>query len=271
MMSQIGSSLVLIKGAGDLASGVAARLLRCGFPVVMTELPQPLMVRRAVCFGEAVIQGEVRVEEIVARRAADVTAARSILAQGAIPVLIDPGATCRVELAPAVLVDAIMAKRNTGTTIHDAPRVIALGPGFVAGQDCHAVVETQRGHWLGRVYWQGEALPDTGVPGEIAGKVVASRILRAPMDGVVEGLARIGDRVEADQVIARVAGVELRAGCNGILRGLIRGGTTITAGTKIGDIDPRAERDYCFTISDKSLAIGGGVLEAILTEMMNAD
>ena len=257
---------MLIKGAGDLASGVAARLHRCGVAVVMTELPEPLMVRRTVCFGEAVYEGEAAVEDIVARRVPDVAGARAALAERVIPVLVDPEASCRGELVPDVLIDGIMAKRNTGTTRADAPRVIGLGPGFTAGADCHAVVETQRGHWLGRVYWRGSALPDTGTPGEIGGTVVAGRVLRAPTDGILEARAAIGDRVTTEQVIATVAGSELRAGCDGVLRGLIRSGTRVAAGVKIGDIDLRAERAYCFTISDKSLAVGGGVLEAILAE-----
>ena len=168
-MKRFDQTLVIIRGAGDLASGVAARLHRCGFPVVMTELPEPLMVRRAVSFGEAVYTGQIDVEGITARRADDVTAARAILGSNAIPVLIDPGAACRHELRPSVLVDALVAKQNHGTTLTDAPLVIALGPGFTAGVDCHAVIETSRGHWLGRVIRQGAALPDTGVPGEIAG------------------------------------------------------------------------------------------------------
>jgi len=260
----LSGSLVLIKGAGDLASGVAARLHRCGFAVIMTELPEPLMVRRMVCFGEAVYDGETAVEEIVARRVPDVAGAQAALAERVIPVLVDPEAHCRSELAPDVLIDGIMAKRNTGTTRADAPRVIGLGPGFTAGVDCHAVVETHRGHWLGRVYWQGSALPDTGTPGEIGGTVVASRVLRAPTDGILEAHATIGDQVTTGQVVATVAGSELRAGCDGMLRGLIRSRARVAAGVKVGDIDPRAERAYCFTISDKSLAVGGGVLEAIL-------
>lgn len=259
--------LVLIKGAGDLASGVAARLYRCGFQVVMTELPQPLLVRRPVCFGEAVYEGEVAVEGIVARRVADVPAARRALADGAIPVLVDPPAACRAELAPQVLVDGIMAKRNTGTSRADAALVIALGPGFTAGADCHAVIETQRGHWLGRVYWRGAAAPDSGVPGEVGGMATPARVLRAPADGVVEARAAIGERVEAGQIVAEVAGVAVRAGCAGVLRGLIHPGVYVTAGMKVGDVDPRGERDHCFAISDKSLAIAGGVLEAILAKM----
>lgn len=262
--------LVLIRGAGDLASGVAGRLHRCGFSVVMTELPQPLMVRRAVCFGEAVYAGEVNVEGIVGRCVPDVAAARRALAERAIPVLVDPPAACRTALAPQVLVDGIMAKRNTGTRRGDAPLVIALGPGFTAGVDCHAVIETARGHWLGRVYWQGTALPDTGVPGELGAATNPARVLRAPTDGSVTARAAIGERVELGQVVAEVAGTAVRAGCAGVLRGLIHPGVYVTAGTKIGDVDPRGARDHCFTISDKSLAVAGGVLEAILTGLGKA-
>ncbi len=272
----LSQSVVLIKGAGDLASGVAARLHRCGFAVLMTELPQPLMVRRMVCFGEAVYEGEAVVEGIIARRVPDAAMARILLAERMIPILVDPLAACRVELAPRVLVDGIMAKRNTGaarvarTTRSDAPLVIGLGPGFTAGLDCHAVVETQRGHWLGRVYWAGSALPDTGVPGEVGGQIT-SRVLRAPADGALEAFAAIGDLMTLGQVVATIASVEARAGCAGILRGLIRSGAQVTAGMKIGDVDPRGERAHCFTISDKSLAVAGGVLEAILAIMMNTE
>jgi xanthine dehydrogenase accessory factor len=265
--------LVLIRGAGDLASGVAARLHRCGFPVVMTELPQPVMVRRAVCFGEAIYEGEMAIEELVARRVPDVAQAWRALAERVIPILVDPFAVCRAELAPAVLVDGIMAKHNAGiaaTARSAAPLVIGLGPGFTAGADCHAVIETQRGHWLGRVYWQGSAQPDTGVPGEIGGEGLA-RVLRAPADGILTAHIGIGASVALGQPVASVAGGEIRAGCAGVVRGLIRSGLRVTAGMKIGDIDPRGERAHCFTISDKSLAVGGGVLEAILAKMMNAE
>lgn len=257
--------LVLIRGAGDLASGVAARLHRCGFPVVMTELPQPLMVRRAVCFGEAVYEGEVEVEGIVARCTSDIAAVRRALAGHVIPVLVDPMAACRDALAPATLVDGIMAKRNTGTQRADAELVIGLGPGFTAGADCHAVIETQRGHWLGRVYWQGAAQPDTGVPGDIGAAATPTRVVRAPIAGRLEAHAAIGDQVSAGQVIATVADAPVCAPCTGVLRGLVRPGLSVAAGLKIGDVDPRGERAHCFTISDKSLAVGGGVLEAILT------
>jgi xanthine dehydrogenase accessory factor len=257
-------TLVLIKGAGDLASGVAFRLHRCGFPVIMTELPQPLMVRRKVSFGEAVYEGEIMVEGVIARLAADIAEARMALTAGVIPVLVDPEAACRETLTPPVLVDAIVAKSNTGTRISDAPLVIALGPGFTAGIDCHAVIETQRGHWLGRVIHQGSAQADSGEPGEIGGQRT-SRILRAPVGGIMEAQATIGERVTTGQPIATVAGLAVTAGCEGTLRGLIRSGLPVTAGLKIGDIDPRAVPAHCYTISDKALSVGGGVLEAILS------
>ncbi len=263
-MNRFDQMLVLIKGAGDLASGVAARLHRCGFPVVMTELAEPLMVRRAVSFGEAVYAGQVEIEAITARRVADVPAARAALAEGVIPVLVDPQAACRHDLRPVVLVDAILAKQNLGTQITDAPLVVALGPGFTAGEECHAVIETSRGHWLGRVIWQGAALPDTGVPGEIAG-VRSGRVLRAPVSGTFTAHAAIGDRVVAGQLVATVDGHELRTGIAGILRGIVRSGLAVFQGLKVGDIDPRAQPEHCFTISDKSYAIAGGVLEAILS------
>jgi xanthine dehydrogenase accessory factor len=256
--------LVLIKGAGDLASGVAARLQRCGFPVVMTELAEPLMVRRTVAFGEAVYAAEAIVEGIVARRADGLPDVRAALECGAIPVLVDPLASCRSELKPFVLVDAIMAKRNTGTTGADAPLVIGLGPGFTAGIDCHAVIETNRGHAMGRVLWQGQAEPNTAMPGEVAGRC-AERVLRAPGTGMLRSYVAIGDQVTSGQIVASVDGQVVPAGLDGVLRGMLHTGLWVVAGTKLGDVDPRAEPMHCFTFSDKSLAIGGGVLEAILT------
>ncbi len=258
--------LVLIKGAGDMASGVAWRLYRAGFPVVMTELAQPLAVRRAVCFAEAVFAGETIVEGVIARRVPDVVAARAVLNQGIIPILVDAEARCREELAPTILVDGIMAKVNLGTRPDDAPLVIALGPGFTAGVDCHAVIETNRGHNLGRVIWQGSAQADTKTPGEIAG-YSATRVLRAPADGHVIPHRAIGDRIAQGEIIAEVSGQAVIAPFAGVLRGLIHPAVPVTLGLKIGDLDPRARVEHCFTISEKSLAVGGGVLEAILTAL----
>ena len=262
----IQNTLILIKGAGDLATGVAVRLHHCGFGIAMTELPNPLMVRRTVAFGEAVYEGGVSVEGVRARRVEGVAAASAALAERVIPVLVDPEARCRTELAPYVVVDAIMAKRNTGTALSHAARVIALGPGFTAGVDCHAVVETNRGHLLGRAIYSGQAEPDTGRPGAISGKT-DERILRAPATGLLEERAAIGDRVSQGQVVALVGGHEVLAGCTGVLRGLVRPGLRVRSGLKIGDVDPRAEPAHCYLVSDKSLAIAGGVLEAILNPL----
>jgi len=255
--------LIIIKGAGDLASGVAYRLKRCGFPLVMTELARPLLVRRTVSFGEAVYSGQITIEGMPARRVDTAEEARHLAASEIIPVVVDPTASIVAALKPPILIDAIMAKRNTGTTITDAPLVIALGPGFTAGQDCHAVIETNRGHRLGRVIYTGPAEANTGTPGKVQGQAT-QRVLRAPVAGRVTGRANIGDIVKAGQVIAEMDGQLLRAPFDGVLRGLIHPDAPVNVGVKIGDLDPRGEVSHCFTISEKSLAIGGGVLEAIL-------
>jgi xanthine dehydrogenase accessory factor len=257
------NTLILIKGAGDMASGVAYRLKRSGFPLIMTELPAPLLVRRAVCFGEAVYAGQTTVEGMVARRVDTLPEAQRLAESEVIPVLVDPEATATAVAKPQVLVDAIMAKVNTGTAIDDAPLVVALGPGFTAGQDCHAIVETNRGHWLGRVVYQGQAEPNTGTPGKVKGHTV-DRVLRAPADGHVIAFAKIGDLIEQGQLIATVEGQEIRAPFAGVLRGLVHPKLQVATGLKIGDLDPRGVVQHCFTLSDKSIAIGGGVLEAIL-------
>jgi xanthine dehydrogenase accessory factor len=255
--------LVVIKGAGDLASGVAYRLKRSGFPLIMTELSTPLLVRRTVCFGEAVYSGEHTVEDITARKVETLAEAQALAAGDLIPVLIDPEATTVDAVKPDILVDGIMAKINTGTTINDAPLVVALGPGFTAGQDCHAVIETNRGHWLGRVIYQGQTEPDTKTPGKMKGYTV-DRVLRAPADGYLVPHAEIADSIKQGQLIAAVNGLKIEAPFDGVLRGLIHPQVHVTAGFKIGDLDHRGVVAHCFTLSDKSLAIGGGVLEAIL-------
>ncbi len=257
--------LVVVKGGGDLASGVIYRLLRARFPVIVTELAAPLFVRRTVSFGEAIYQGEVDIEGIKARRVDGPDAALALAAAGGLPVVVDAQAAIIKALQPALVVDGIMAKVNTGTRMDDAPLVVALGPGFTAGVDCHAVVETMRGHWLGRLIYDGAAAADTGTPGLVAGRDV-DRVLRAPAAGHVQGLCAIGDRVEAEEVIATVSGQEVRAPFAGVLRGIIHPAVTVTPGMKIGDLDPRGVVEHCFTISDKALAIGGAVLEAVLAK-----
>ena len=258
------NTLVLIKGAGDLASGVAYRLHRSGFPLVMTELPTPTMVRRAVSFGQAVYDGETTVEGVTARRVESPHEAMALAQKGeVIPVLVDPKARSVPLLKPTVLVDGIMAKRNTGTHITDAPLVIALGPGFTAGVDCHAAIETNRGHWLARILYQGSPQPDTKTPGKVKG-YTKGRVIRAPANGHLRPVARVGDRLRKGDLVGYVDGHEVRAMFDGVLRGLIHPAVQVTKGLKIGDLDPRDVDRHCFTISEKSLAIGGAVLEAIL-------
>lgn len=254
---------VVIKGAGDLATGVAYRLFRSGFSVVMTELPQPMVVRRSVAFAQAVFDGVTTVEGVRGRLVASPEEGLNVARAGEIAVFVDPRATAVDHLHPAIVVDAIIAKRNTGTRIDDAPVVIGLGPGFRAGVDVHAVIETNRGHRLGRVIFDGEAEPDTGVPAPIDGHG-AERVLRAPIDGTFISARSIGDPVAKDEIVGYVADQPVTSPFAGCLRGLLHSGLAVRRGLKIGDVDPRATREHCFTISDKALAIGGGVLEASL-------
>ena len=260
-----GPPLVVIRGGGDLATGAAARLHRAGFAVILTELLRPLVLRRTVALAEAVFSGETQVEDLLGRRAGSPAMARDLALQGVLPVLIDPECDCLSELRPAALVDGRMRKLPNELGQDAAPLVVGLGPGFVAGADCHAVVETRRGHRLGRVLWQGSAEADTRVPEAVGGQA-ARRVLRAPVDGFVEGLVEIGDPVREGQVVIRMAGAEVRAPFDGVLRGLVHPGVEVPAGTKIGDVDPRGVPAYCWEISDKSLAVGGGVLEALLMQ-----
>jgi xanthine dehydrogenase accessory factor len=267
--------LVVIKGAGDLASGIALRLHRTGFPVVMTETAHPLAVRRRVSFAEAVYAGSCEVEGIKARLCT-LEAVTAVVEVGEIPVLVDPQTHSCVQLRPFALVDAVMAKRNTGTRLDDAPFVVALGPGFTVGVDCHAIIETNRGHDLGRVLWQGSAEPDTGTPGEVTGVGGrASRVLRASSVGFIEALAEIGDVVQEGDALAMVhspdgTSSQVLSPFTGVLRGIIHPSVAVDVGMKIGDVDPRATKRHCFTVSDKSLAIGGGVLEAILAALQHS-
>jgi xanthine dehydrogenase accessory factor len=266
--ASIQQTLVAVKGAGDLATGVMHRLVRAGFMVMATELPEPTVVRRTVSFAEAIALGEMTVEGVTARLARSIAEIEALLANGRIAVAIDPDGTLLKALQPTVLVEATLSKYNSGITIDDAPVVIALGPGYEAGKDAHAVIETNRGHNLGRVYYQGKAEPNTGVPGAIGGYTL-ERLLRAPAAGTFQGTRHIGDMVQAGEPVAEIRAeigdsLPICAAIPGILRGLLRDGLHVGAGMKVGDIDPRAAREHCFTISDKSRAIGGGVLEAIL-------
>ena len=254
--------LVVIRGGGDIATGIALRLYRSGMEVVLCEREQPTAIRRTVAFSEAVRLGETEVEGVAARRA-ELEEIPELLELGIVPVLVDPEAELALALAPDALVDAILAKLNLGTTADMAPAVVAVGPGFTAGEDCHAVVETMRGHYLGRVLYEGSALPNTNVPGLIGG-YAGERVLRAPADGVFQGALAIGDRVEAGDVAGYVDGVPMACTIGGVLRGLLADGVRVHRGMKSGDVDPRCEADHCWLVSDKALAVGGGVLEAVL-------
>ena len=256
--------LVLIRGAGDIATGIALRLFRAGLQVVMTDLPMPTAIRRTVAFSQAIVLGRTTVEDVTAQLALPEQVSE-ILARGEIPVLADPLCRCRELLQPDVLVDAILAKRNLGTAITDAPVVIAVGPGFTAGQDCHAVVETMRGHDLGRVIWDGPALPNTNIPGLIGG-YAGERVLRAPKDGVFRQVLDIGAQVKAGDIAGYVEDAPMVCTIDGVLRGILPTGVQVHQGMKSGDVDPRCELRHCFFASDKALAVGGGVLEAILQQ-----
>lgn len=255
--------LVVIRGAGDIASGIALRLFRAGMRVVMCDLPVPTSIRRTVCFSEAIRLGETSVEGVRGVLCATPAAARAAAEAGVVAVLADPEAACARELSPDALVDAILAKRNLGTTRDMAPVVVGVGPGFTAPVDCDAAVETMRGHYLGRVYYEGSPLPNTAVPGLIGG-YAGERVMRAPADGVFEPCVEIGAEVRAGDVCATVAGEPMRATIDGVVRGLLQAGVRVTAGMKSGDVDPRCRPEYIRTVSDKASAVGGGVLEAIL-------
>lgn len=254
--------LVVVRGAGDLASGVIWRLARAGWPVIACELAEPLTVRRTVAFSAAVADGRAEVEGVTAILCDGADEAISTAERGDVAVLVSPTLP---PIEAAVVVDARLAKRNIDTTIDDAPLVIGLGPGFEAGTDVHAVIETKRGHRLGRALWHGSAAPNTGIPGTVGGRA-AERVLRAPADGAPRWTVAIGEVVTEGQPLGSVAGTELTAPFAGVVRGLLADGVEVAAGTKIGDVDPRADPAACFEISDKALAVAGGVLEAILTD-----
>jgi len=256
--------VVLIRGGGDLASGVAHRLHQSHFKICMTEIPYPLAVRRGVAFSEAIYEGEKEVEGVRAKFISKPEEIESVWRKGDIPILADPdGKKTRSFLKPDVLVDAIMAKKNLGTQINDAPLVIGLGPGFSAGKDVRIVIETNRGHHLGKMILSGSAEPDTGIPGEIGG-YTRERLLRTMKKGIFHPQKSIGDRVSKGSVVAVVDDFPIIAKISGVVRGLLREGVEVRKGMKVGDIDPRGQKESCFTISDKARAIGGGALEAIL-------
>jgi len=256
-------AIVLVKGGGDIASGIAYCLCRSGFRVVMTETTHPTVVRRSVSFAEAVFEGSTSVEGVTSRLARGLEDAKAMLAGTDIPVLVDPSAEIGLQLMPSVVIDSIMAKTNLGTTMSDAPLVLGIGPGFQAAVDVAAVIETQRGHDLGRVILNGSAKPNSGIPGNIGG-YTTERLLRAPTCGVFLPTVRIGSAVTAGEILGSVNDIPVTASISGVLRGLLKEGLTVKVGQKLGDVDPRGIAEYCFTISDKARAIAGGALTAVL-------
>jgi xanthine dehydrogenase accessory factor len=254
---------VLLRGGGDLASGTAARLHRIGFQVLITELHQPMVLRRKAAFAEAVYTGEVTVEGVTARLAKGFKEAVQILQDCDIAILRDPEGVVLKDFKPDVLIDGRVTKKPPDMGMESAPLVIGLGPGFTAGVNCHAVIETLRGPYLGRVIWEGSAIKNTGIPAPVKGKD-RERALRAPASGALVAHAEIGDHVEEGDLVAEVDGEPVLAPFMGVLRGIVHEGLQVKRGLKIGDVDPRDDPALCALISDRSLAVAGGVLEAVL-------
>lgn len=265
--------LIVVRGGGDIATGTISKLYACGFPVLILEIESPSAIRRNVAFSEAVYQGTQTVENITCHLAKDLDEAAAFLQEGKLTLLVDPKGESIKTLKPLAVIDAILAKKNLGTNLAMAPITIALGPGFRAGKDVNAVIETKRGHNLGRIIYEGTAAPNTGVPGNIAG-YAKERVIHSPAKGILKNVCHITDTVKKGQVIANIETTSTAAESNiipvyatidGLLRGLIRDGYPVTEGFKIADIDPRLEEyNNCFTISDKARCIAGGVLEALL-------
>jgi xanthine dehydrogenase accessory factor len=255
--------IVVLRGGGDVGSGIAYRLHRCGFRVLILETGQPLVVRRTVSFAQAVIDGKATVEGVTAVRTSSIEEARRAWQDGELAIMVDPEMKVNAELRPDVIIDATLAKRDTGLRRNMAPLTIALGPGFEAGNHVHVVIETNRGHNLGRLIFQGAAEPNTGTPAMVNGHG-AERVLRAPCEGTVGHVLDIGAEVRQGEIICRVDDLPVTALFDGVIRGLIMNGIRVPKGTKIGDVDPQQISSMCFTISDKARALGGSALEAIL-------
>ncbi len=261
---KISQCLIIVRGGGDLATGTIWCLHQCGFKVLVLETGQPTTIRRRAAFSEVMYQDPISVEGVGAGKVRDKADMEKMWTQGIIPVAEDPCGYWIKKLSPQVVVDGIIAKKNLGTSIDMAPLVIGLGPGFEAGKDVHVVIETMRGHQLGRIIARGCAIPNTGIPGEIAG-VSRERVIHSPAAGVMREVSAIGDIVQKGQIIAWVADTPVYATIDGVLRGLLRGGLNIPEGFKIADIDPRvSQQGNCTTISDKARTIAGGVLQAVL-------
>ena len=257
-------NLVVVRGGGDIATGTIYKLARCGFHILVLEIAHPSAIRRNVAYCEAVYEGHKEVEGIECVLIHSLDELESVFKENKIAMMVDPQGTSIDVLKPEIVIDAILAKKNMGTSRNMAPITIGLGPGFCAGKDVHVVVETMRGHNLGRLIYQGHALPNTGVPGNIKG-YSKERVIHSPCAGVCHNVKKITDIVEKGEIIAYIDKTPVYASMSGLLRGLIQDGYNVTSGFKMADIDPRVdEYQNCFTISDKARCIGGGVLEAIL-------
>ena len=258
------SHLIVVRGAGDIATGAIQKLMRSGFPVMCTEISKPSAIRRYVALSEAVYEKSWTVEDITAVHVNSISEAWIAVENGKVPIIVDPNCNILNEVKPMAVVDAILAKKNLGMKKSIAPITIALGPGFTAGVDADMVVETMRGHNLGRIIMEGSAMPNTGIPGIISG-FGKERVIHASSAGTIHNVKKIGDTVIKGETIATIDRQPVLASLDGILRGLIRDGYEVTKGFKIADIDPRNEvKSNCFTISDKARCIGGSVLEGIL-------
>ncbi|MDV5063440.1 selenium-dependent molybdenum cofactor biosynthesis protein YqeB [Veillonella sp. YH-vei2232] len=253
--------LVLVRSGGDIASGVIYRLKRAGYPVIVNEIAIPTMIRREVSYGNAVHRGEMVLERFVARHVSMIEA-KNLINTDVIPVVTDAYLDVLQAFKPDVVVDGILAKVNKGTQAYDADLVIGLGPGFTAGVDVDVVIETMRGHRLGRCIYDGSAQPNTGIPGNVGG-YTHERVIHSPAEGLFTAKRHIGDSVQANEVIGYVEDIPVRAKITGILRGILKNGLMVTEGFKLADVDARCEEFHCYSISDKSLAVGGGAMEAI--------
>lgn len=259
--------IVIVKSGGDIASGIIQKLYRSGFRILVLEIGNPTSIRRTVCFSEAVYNLEMEIEGITSVLVKDIDEIHKAWDDDFVPIFVDPKGTCIDIIKPVAVVDAIIAKRNTGMQRGIAPITIAIGPGFEAGKDVDVVIESNRGHNLGRLIFEGAAAPNTGKPGNIAG-YEAERVLYSPAAGIITLEHEIGDTVKCGDIIGSVNGQNIVSKIDGLVRGLIREGTCVTKGFKIGDIDPRTEQiKNCYTISDKARAIGGAVLEAVMMGM----
>lgn len=254
---------VILRGGGDIATGIAHRLHRSGFKILILDINEPTMVRRTVSFASAIFDGDYTIDGVKAVKANNLNEINKIWDDKNIPILVDENLDILNEIKPDILIDAILAKKNLGTNKDMAPITIGVGPGFSTGIDVDLVVETSRGHYLGKVIFEGSAIPNTGIPGIIGG-YGKERVLKSPCAGKIKNICEIGDVVKIGDIVAHVDEEPVKATLDGVLRGLIKDGLIVTNRMKIGDIDPRGVVEHCYSISDKARAVGGGTLEAIL-------